>query len=363
MSGVWGQNIQYSIFGESHGDAIGIVISGLPSGIKLDLELIKKEMQRRAPGSSDLVTPRKEEDNFEILSGYFEEHTTGTPLCAIIRNKNIKSSDYTNLKYAMRPGHADYGGRIKYKGFNDYRGSGHFSGRITASLVFGGAIAKQILAAKGIKIISHVLSIHNVKDEAFDLTVISDDILEKLSALAFPVINEEASEAMKRCILDAKERKNSVGGIIECAVLNVPPGIGNPFFDSVESTLAHLLFSVPAVKAIEFGKGFPITEMEGSESNDPYTIEDGKIKTLTNNNGGIIGGITNGMPIVLRCAIKPTASIGLEQQTIDIVEIKNTKLKVEGRHDPCIVPRVLPVIEAVSAIGVLEQLITVIDKI
>lgn len=355
MSGVWGKKIQYSIFGESHGAAIGVNISGLPSGIKLDLELIKKEMQRRAPGSSDLVTPRKEEDNFEILSGYFEGHTTGTPLCAIIRNKNTQSADYNNLRYAMRPGHADYSGRIRYKGFNDFRGSGHFSGRITAGIVFAGAIAKQILAEKGIQIISHVNSIHNIKDTSFELTGISTDILNKLSSLPFPVINDTAAEEMKQCIRNAKEEKNSVGGVVECAILNTPAGLGDPFFDSIESTLAHLLFSVPAVKAVEFGKGFDITSMKGSEANDPYYMDNNSIKTSSNNNGGIIGGITNGMPIIFRCGIKPTASISQEQKTVDITEMKDTTLTVEGRHDPCIVPRVLPVIEAVSALAILEH--------
>lgn len=356
MSGVWGKKIQYSIFGESHGAAIGITISGLPAGLKLDLELIKREMQRRAPGSSDLVTPRKEEDNFEILSGYFEERTTGTPLCAIIRNKNTQSSDYNNLRYAMRPGHADYSGRVKYKGFNDFRGSGHFSGRITAGLVFAGAIAKQILRDKGIKIISHVSSIYNIKDTSFDMANISEDIINKLSSIPFPVIDDKAAEEMKQCIRKAKDEKNSVGGVVECAILNLPPGIGEPFFDSIESTLAHLLFSVPAVKAVEFGRGFEITTMKGSQANDPYYIDNGTIKTSSNNNGGLIGGITNGMPVIFRCAIKPTASISLEQNTVDIIEMKNTTLTVEGRHDPCIVPRVLPVIEAVSALAVLEHI-------
>ncbi|OPJ59346.1 chorismate synthase [Clostridium oryzae] len=358
MSGVWGKQIEYSIFGESHGEALGIVISGLPVGIKLDLDFIRKEMKRRAPGSSDLVTPRKEEDAFEILSGYFEEHTTGAPLCAIIRNKNTRSSDYNNLRYAMRPGHADYSGRVKYKGFNDFRGSGHFSGRITAPLVFAGAIAKQILASKGIKIVSHVLSIHNIKDTAFDLANFEESLVKKLSSLAFPVIDESIAEDMKQAIRTAKDNKNSVGGVVECAILNMPAGIGDPFFDSIESTLAHLLFSVPAVKGVEFGKGFEISSLTGIEANDPYAIVDGEIRTTSNNNGGIIGGISNGMPIVFKCAIKPTASIGLEQDTIDIVNMKNTKLTVEGRHDPCIVPRVLPVIEAAAAIGILDSYLT-----
>lgn len=355
MSGVWGNNIKYSIFGESHGNALGIVISNLPSGIKLDLELIKKEMQRRAPGSSDLVTPRKEEDNFEILSGYFEEKTTGTPLCAIIRNKNTISKDYNNLRYAMRPGHADYSGKIKYGGFNDFRGSGHFSGRITASLVFAGAIAKQLLAEKGIKIISHVHSIHTIKDKQFNLADISDEEIRLLNSKAFPVLDSAAAEKMTQCILEAKENKDSVGGVVECAIINCPAGLGDPFFDSIESSLAHLLFSVPAVKGVEFGLGFPIVELYGSSANDSFFIEEGRIKTSTNNNGGINGGITNGMPIVFRCAIKPTSSISKPQSTVDIVKMENTTLTVEGRHDPCIVPRVLPVIEAVSAMAILDS--------
>jgi len=356
MSGVWGKKIQYSIFGESHGAAIGITISGLPAGIKLDMEHIRKEMQRRAPGSSDLVTPRKEEDNVEILSGYFEEHTTGTPLCAIIRNKNTQSKDYSNLRYAMRPGHADYSGRMKYKGFNDFRGSGHFSGRITAGLVFAGAIANQILKSQGIEIISHVHSIHTIKDKPFELTGISQELFDKLANSAFPVIDDTVAEEMKQCIRKAKEEQDSVGGVVECAILNVPAGVGDPFFDSIESTLAHLLFSVPAVKAVEFGRGFEISTLKGSQANDPYYIDNGTIKTSSNNNGGIIGGITNGMPIIFRCAIKPTASISQEQKTVDIIKMENTTLKVEGRHDPCIVPRVLPVIEAVSALAILDRL-------
>ncbi|MDT8717210.1 chorismate synthase [Clostridium sp. 19966] len=355
MSGVWGNKIKYSIFGESHGNALGIVISGLPSGIKLDLELIRKEMQRRAPGSSNLVTPRKEEDNFEILSGYFEEKTTGTPLCAIIRNKNTISKDYNNLRYAMRPGHADYSGKIKYGGFNDFRGSGHFSGRITASIVFAGAIAKQLLAERGIKIISHVHSIHNIKDTPFDLTNITEERIADLTSKAFPVINDASAEKMRECIINAKENKDSVGGVVECAILNTPAGLGDPFFDSIESTLSHLLFSVPAVKGVEFGLGFSITELYGSQANDPLLIENGNIKTSTNNNGGINGGITNGMPIIFRCAIKPTSSISRPQNTVDIVKMENTLLTVEGRHDPCIVPRVLPVIEAVSAMAILDS--------
>jgi chorismate synthase len=354
MSGVWGNSIKYSIFGESHGKAIGINIDGLPPGIKLDLQYIQSEMERRAPGRNEFSTPRKEADSFEILSGYFNEHTTGAPLCALIWNSNQHSKDYDELKDAMRPGHADYSGNIKYSGFNDYRGGGHFSGRITAPLVFAGAVAKQILRKKGIIIGSHLYCIGNIYDIPFDMTKIDSDYLAELLKKSFPVLDEEKGSAMKNLILEAKEESDSVGGMIEAAVLNLPAGIGSPFFDSLESTLAHLLFSVPAVKGVEFGAGFNISEMRGSEANDELYIEDGKVKTATNNNGGILGGITNGMPVIFRTAIKPTSSIGKIQKTIDISKGENTELKVVGRHDPCIVQRAVPVVEAAAAMAVLD---------
>ena len=358
MSGTWGKNIRYSIFGESHGNGIGIIIDGLPAGIKLDFDFIQKEMARRAPGSTNLGTPRKEADIPEIMSGYFNEHTTGTPLCAVIRNTNTQSKDYSNLKDAVRPGHADYSGRIKYGNFNDHRGGGHFSARVTAGIVFAGAIAKQILMQKNIDIVSHVYSIHNIVDVKFDKTAIDKSLVEDLKSQAFPVISKDKSELMQQAILKAKEEENSVGGIIECAILNMPAGIGEPFFDSLESTLSHLLFSVPAVKALEFGEGFDIASMKGSEANDAYYYDNGVVKTHTNNNGGILGGISNGMPIVFRCAMKPTASISIEQDSINMETCENVKLTVKGRHDPCIVPRALPVIESVSAMAVLEHMIT-----
>jgi chorismate synthase len=363
MSGTWGKNIRYSIFGESHGNGIGIVIDGLPAGMELDFDLINKEMARRAPGSTNLGTPRKEPDKPEIMSGYFNNHTTGTPLCAVIKNTNTQSKDYTNLMDAVRPGHADYPGRIKYENFNDHRGGGHFSGRITAGLVFAGAIAKQILMQKNIDFVSHVYSIHNITDEKFNKVSIDETLIQSLKAQAFPVINEDKSQLMQEAILKAKEEENSLGGIVECAILNMPAGIGEPFFDSLESTLSHLLFSVPAVKALEFGEGFEIAAMKGSEANDPYYFENGNVKTTSNNNGGILGGISSGMPIVFRCAIKPTASISIEQDSVNLDTCENVKLTVKGRHDPCIVPRVLPVIEAVSAMAVLEHIITRLDKI
>lgn len=357
MSGIWGSNLKFSIFGESHGVGIGLTIDGLPSGFSIDLEKIYAEMERRAPGKNNLSTSRKEGDKVEILSGLFEGKTTGTPLCGIIRNSDKKSKDYSKLKTLMRPGHADYTGNIKYNGFNDYRGGGHFSGRITAPLVFGGAICKQILESHGIKIVSHIKSIGNIEDESFNPVNINESLIEELPKMELPLINKNLDSDMRKEILSAKSEGDSVGGIIECAVLNLDAGIGDPFFDSVESTLAHLLFSVPAVKGVEFGEGFNITKLKGSEANDEfYYDEKGKVKTRSNNNGGILGGITNGMPVIFRVAIKPTASILKKQNTINIDKKINEELNIEGRHDPCIVQRAVPVIESVAAIGMLELL-------
>lgn len=354
MSGMWGSKIKLSIFGESHGNAIGITIDGLPAGFSIDMDKIMMEMARRAPGKSSLSTPRKESDIPEILSGYFEGKTTGAPLCAIIRNSNTKSKDYSKLKDVMRPGHADYTGAVRYKGFNDYRGGGHFSGRITAPLVFAGAICKQILEVKGIIVSAHINSIGKIKDCSFLESDISDELLNSFKEKELPLINTKLEDEMRQEILSARSSGDSIGGTIECAILGVSPGIGDPFFDSVESTLAHLMFSVPAVKGIEFGKGFDISKMRGSEANDEYYLENGNIKTKTNNNGGILGGITNGMPIIFNVAIKPTASIFKEQNAVNIVTMEETTLCIEGRHDPCIVQRALPVIEAVAAIGITE---------
>lgn len=357
MSGIWGKNIVISIFGESHGQAIGGVIGGLPSGIDLDIENIKFQMKRRAPGVDDLTTSRQEDDAFEILSGYFNGYTTGTPLSFIIRNKDKKFSDYESIKNIARPGHADYTGRIKYKGFNDYRGGGHFSGRLTAPLVFMGAICHQILESKGIIITSHIKSVGKIEDKYFDFEKIDMKIIEELKTLQLPVICKEKAESMKKEILMARENEDSVGGIIECAIIGVPAGLGDPFFDSVESQLSHILFSIPAVKGIEFGAGFGITKMKGSQANDEIFIENGKVNAKHNYNGGIVGGITNGMPVIFRVAIKPTPSIGKIQNTIDMEKMEETKINIRGRHDPCIVPRAVPVIEAAAAITILDMML------
>lgn len=354
MSGMWGNKLKVSIFGESHGAGIGITIDGLPSGFEINMDEVLKEMARRAPGKSRLSTTRKEADMPEILSGFFEGKTTGTPLCAIIRNSDQHSKDYGKLKDLMRPGHADYPGFIKYKGFNDYRGGGHFSGRITAPLVFAGAVCKQILELKGIRIGAHVKSIGKVNDKSFFDVDLTNELLDEIKVNELPLLDPKKEEEMRNTILEARKEQDSVGGTIECAVLGIEAGIGDPFFDSVESTLAHLMFSVPAVKGIEFGKGFSMSEHRGSECNDEYYYDGDKVKTYTNNNGGITGGITNGMPILFKVGIKPTPSISKKQKTIDINEHKDAELVIEGRHDPCIVQRAIPVIEAVTAIGIME---------
>lgn len=356
MSGTWGRNIKFSIFGESHGKAVGITIDGLKPGIGLDLDYIKKEMDRRAPGRNALSTQRQEADSFDILSGLFNGRTTGTPLCAIIRNSDQHSKDYEKTKSLMRPSHADYTGRVKYMAFNDYRGGGHFSGRLTAPLVFAGAVCRQILEAQGISIGSHIRSIGSIEDIGFSLTETDKDTLLSLRDKPFPVLDEKAGEAMQKEILAAREDKDSVGGVIEAAAVNLPAGIGEPFFDSLESTLAHILFSVPGVKGLEFGAGFGIAGMRGSEANDECCVKDGKVTAYSNNNGGILGGITNGMPLIFRVAMKPTPSIGKPQRTINIDSMKNETIEITGRHDPCIVARAVPVIEAVTAMALLDNI-------
>lgn len=354
MGGVWGSLIKYSIFGESHGRAVGITIDGLPAGIRLDMDFIKSEMDRRKPGRGIISSSRAEDDRFEILSGYYNGFTTGAPLCAVIYNKDMHPDDYDEMKTKVRPGHADYTGFVKYSGFNDYRGGGHFSGRLTAPIVFAGSVAKQILSGRGITIGGHILRIGDVWDRSFNMADISPEILNTIRNREFPVLDMDRGHDMGKAILNVRAQQDSVGGIVEVAVLNVPAGLGEPFFDSVESTISHLLFSIPAVKGVEFGAGFSMAAMCGSEANDEFYIKDGKIRTYTNNNGGILGGITDGMPIILRVAIKPTPSIGKSQRTVDVALNENTIIQVKGRHDPCIVPRALPAVESAVAMALLE---------
>lgn len=353
MSGVWGNKIQVSIFGESHGAAIGGVLCGIPAGTKIDCEKIDAEMKRRNHRAF-YSTARDEKDEYEFLSGVLDGVSTGSPISFIIRNKQQHSGDYVNLNVTPRPGHADYPAFVKYSGFNDYRGGGHFSGRITAPLTLAGAIARQILEQRGVKIVSHIYSIGKIKDESILDNQLSSEEIERLHSMQFPVINDETAAKMEDEIRKCKSDLNSVGGIIECAVYGVKAGIGSPFFDSVESELSHLLFSIPAVKGVEFGRGFGISEMTGYEANDNYEFKDGKVTALTNNNGGILGGITNGMPIVFKIAVKPTPSIFKEQNTVNLVTNENDKIKLKGRHDACIVPRAAAVAEAAAALALLD---------
>lgn len=355
MSTVWGNKIKLTVFGESHSEAMGVVIDNLPAGVKLDMAEIEREMARRAPNSGEFSTPRKEGDKVEIVSGYFDDKTTGTPLCGIIRNTNTKSSDYSQLKSVFRPGHSDYGYYLKSGGNNDYRGGGHSSGRLTATLVFAGAVCKQLLRQKGVEIGAHILSIKDIEDKPLGVEINPAE-LSALTYKTFPLIDESLFDKMRETILSAREDGDSVGGVIECAAVGLKGGIGEPFFDSIESHVASLLFSVPAVKGVQFGKGYDLTKMYGSEANDPFRYEGDKVITSTNNNGGILGGLSTGMPIVFNVAIKPTPSIFKQQNTIDVAAKENTVLSLKGRHDSCIVVRAVPVIEAVCAIALYDLL-------
>ncbi len=355
MPATWKSNLEVTIFGESHGKAIGVVLGNFPAGIKVDEEFIAAQMKKRAPGLNLMSTSRKEADKVEIMSGVFEGMTTGAPICGMIYNSDQHSKDYSILKEKMRPAHSDYPASIRYKGFNDVRGGGHFSGRITAPIVFAGALCKLALKQKGIEIVSHIAQIKDVRDELFPLDI-TPEMVERLSAMQYPVIREGVFEQMEKTIDDARRGQNSVGGKIECAILNVPVGLGDPFFDSVESKISSLMFSIPAVKSIAFGNA-NITELTGKEANDEYYYDENQdVKTTTNNNGGILGGITNGMPIVFTLGLKPTSSISLKQNTIDILSHENTTLEIVGRHDPCVVLRAAVVVEAMSAIVALDLL-------
>lgn len=357
ISSFFGKNIKISIFGESHGPAIGVVIDGLPSGFSIYQEKLLKDMARRKPSSQSYSTKRREPDDVEILSGYYNDRTTGTPLCAMIRNKDTRSKDYSELESLMRPGHADYTGYMRYKGYNDISGSGHFSGRLTAPLVFAGSLISQILINSKIFIGSHIDSIFDKHDLRFNGTNVTEEQLNNLKYMDIPVNDLSCQQAFLDIIDDAKSKSDSVGGIVETAIIGLPAGIGSPIFDNVESNIASILFSIPAVKGVEFGQGFDITSLYGSEANDSFYIDNKKILTRTNNNGGINGGITNGMPLLLRTAVKPTSSIAKKQDTIDIKTLKNATLEVKGRHDACIVPRVVPVIDAACAISIFDLLI------
>ncbi|MBO6232421.1 MAG: chorismate synthase [Ruminiclostridium sp.] len=350
-------DLSVSIFGESHGAGIGAVINGLPSGVELDIDRILDFMARRAPKKDGMSTRRSEKDTPEILSGFFNGKTTGTPLAAVIRNTDTRSQDYGNIAVSARPGHADYTGFKRYNGANDPRGGGHFSGRLTAPLVFAGAVCAQALEKYGIESCAHILAIDGVYDDSFNELDVPPDLMRRIKERPFPVINESREEEMRARVLSAAEDLDSVGGIIECAITGLPAGIGSPMFDGIENRISQAVFGIPAVKAVAFGKGFGFAEMRGSEANDPMYIENNAVKTSTNNNGGIYGGISSGMPVIFTAAVKPTPSIAKPQKTVDFLKGENTELVIKGRHDACIVPRAVPVVEAAANIAILSFLV------
>lgn len=359
MSSTWGNVLKLSIFGESHGPAIGMVLDGLPAGEAIDLAAIKTQMARRAPGLTAGSTPRREADLPHFLSGMLGGKLTGAPLCAVVENTNVKSHDYENILQLPRPSHADYTGSVRYGGHNDIRGGGHFSGRLTAPLTIAGAVCRQLLERRGIVIGSHVCMIHHIYDTPFDPVALNAKTLSSLNSEPFTVLNQQKKREMCAEIERAQAEKDSLGGVIECAAVGLPAGIGSPMFDSLESRIAALLYGVPAVKGVSFGDGFEISGLSGSEANDAMFYDaDGSVKTRTNHNGGILGGISTGMPLLFRAAFKPTASIAREQQTIDCTSRKNASLVIKGRHDACIAVRAQPVVESAAAIALLDAMLT-----
>ena len=354
MKNTFGNAVTVTLFGESHGKAVGAVIDGLSPGIPIDEEYIREKMNlRKAYGK--ISTARQEEDEVKFISGVFQGHSTGTPLTLLIENQNTKSEDYGSRMHLPRPSHADYTGHCKYGGYEDYRGGGHFSGRITAALVAAGALTAKALEDKGIYIGTHILNCHGVCDRHFDGKAAIDDI-KKLAGLRFPVLDEKSAEVMRLEIERAAADGDSVGGILETAVIGLPEGIGEPWFDTVEGMLAHAVFSIPAVKGIEFGMGFDFAKMRGSEANDAFRYKNGKVVTETNNNGGINGGITNGMPVLFRTVVKPTPSIFKKQETVDLFTKENTELELRGRHDPAVIHRARAVVDAVTALTICDLL-------
>lgn len=354
MSSTYGESLKLSIFGQSHGAAIGMTLDGIPAGLPVDTEALQKFLNRRAPGQNDWSTPRREEDKPEFLAGILDGHTCGAPIAAVIYNTNTRSGDYANLKDAPRPGHADYTAQVKYGGYQDAAGGGHFSGRLTAPLCIAGGLCKQWLEARGIRIGAHLAAVAGVQDSAFDpmnpeLSSVSED---------FPVLDPEAGEKMRQAVADARKDADSVGGIIECAITGLPVGLGEPMFGGMESRIAQIVYGIPAVKGVEFGAGFGAADLRGSENNDSFTVENGTVRTLSNQAGGILGGITNGMPLIFRAAIKPTPSIGAQQKSISLSQGTDQPLVVKGRHDPCIAPRAVPVVEAAAAIAIFDAILS-----
>jgi len=358
MSSNLGKQLKLSLFGESHGSAVGCVIDGLPANLKLNLEFIEKRLKQRRPGQNKLTTARNEQDRFEIISGVFDGKTTGTPLCVQFMNADRKSEDYDVHKKVFRPGHADYTGYIKYHGANDPRGGGHFSARLTAPIVFAGAIAEQLLNAQGIQLAGHIARIGGVKSKSLSLFTHFDESLEKLDEAPFNIFDSFSAQLLAE-VEAAKSTGDSVGATVELAIFGLPVGLGAPFFDTVESQLSYALFAIPAVKGVSFGDGFDFARKRGSEVIDAFVLDhQGNVKTNANHNGGINGGLTNGMPLLLKCAFKPTSSIQISQETLDFESSEMTELEVAGRHDPCVALRAVPIVKAVAAFVVLDMMLT-----
>ena len=353
MSSTYGEKLKLSIFGQSHGAAIGMILDGIPAGFSVDLDALQTFLNRRAPGQNNYSTPRKEEDRPEFLSGIIDNFTCGAPIAAVIQNTNTRSKDYSQLKTCPRPGHADYTAQVKYNGYQDVAGGGHFSGRLTAPLCVAGGLCKQWLESKGIRIGAHLLKCGGIEDSSFDWVTPDLDSVNT----DFPVIDCNAGKNMQEIISAARADGDSVGGIIECAITGLPAGIGEPMFGGIESKIAQIIYGVPAVKGLSFGSGFAGSDLKGSQNNDAFYYDRETIRTKTNMSGGILGGITTGMPVIFQAAIKPTPSISRPQQTVNLETGVNTTLEVIGRHDPCIAPRAVPVIEAAAAIAIFDVII------
>jgi len=351
----FGLEFSISIFGESHGKCIGVLIDGCPAGLKISENDIQKELNKRIPKDETIVSSRIEEDKVEILSGVYQGFSTGAPICMIVRNKDVIDKDYEEIKFKPRPGHADYPAWVKYKGFNDYRGGGIFSGRITVAFIMAGAIAKKLLEQLSVEVLAHAIEVAGIKINEEKVSI--EDIKRKVYMNSMRCADEEAAALMKKAVIKAAEEGDSVGGIIEGLAINLSPGIGEPIFDSLDSDLAKILFSIPGVKGVEFGLGFKSSKVKGSINNDEYVLINGKIKTLTNNAGGVLGGLSTGMPISVKVAFKPPSSIKKKQKTVNLKIFKEDWIEVKGRHDPCIVPKAVPVVEACIAITLCDHLI------
>jgi chorismate synthase len=349
-----GKEFVVSSFGESHGKYIGVIIDGCPAGLPFSEEDVQPELDRRIPAQPKIVSGRIEKDKVEILSGVFNGFTTGAPIAMIVANKEAKSSDYEDIKDLPRPSHSDYPARVKYGGFNDYRGGGRFSGRVTVALIMAGAIAKKLLRKFNVDVLAYTKAIGKVK---LDKALCHEEISKRKYETSVRCPDLACAEAMEESIVKARQEDDSLGGVIECLALDVPAGIGEPLFDALDADIAKVLFLVPAVKGVEFGGGFASAELKGSENNDVYQMRNGKVVTLTNNAGGILGGLSSGMQITVRVAIKPTSSIGREQRTVNLSKMEDATIKVSGRHDPCVVPKAVPVVESAMAITLADHMI------